>query len=516
MGTKTSKASPIDTLMDTTRKLTTKERSLWKAHFGKASKKASTSKKTSLEPAEPASLESLNQSKSVSDLESVTGDSDYKARYIGLKACYKVGDVLRVDLGVGVDGTNNMAQFEVLKVDANGAITHAAIMSGVDYNGTAPFPTERASGTGAGRRHLERETDKKRILERRRLEHERMEMYDGETQGETKTDAQTRSMSCAESDPNSGYTAEISRAAFNATNAIDDTVKRAASAHREENDNLGELVQEKTIDAVIDLTAEFTKDIVKDAAKHMLEHAPALGWSAASVGAAGAAGGVALAAAGPLAITLVVFGVLKVGGGVILDHYGNKWCGSHKKWWSKFGETLLGDQRVTRLMVAAMQAESGSSMITELGLALCSMESKPNARRLAQQGVLDNNYQAFQHLNKARDKAITYLHNGENGELMTYIMAARVIMVFNCLCDRRALHSKAIIIFGKLMNKTKVKSLIKSSKSKSSKDDMAPLGELILFVQTTDAFIGMYGVDVEIPDYEVYHRRPALRCDGAQ
>ena len=88
----------------------------------------------------------------------------------------------------------------------------------------------------------------------------------------------------------------VARTAFDATNAINDTVKRAASAHHKEKHNLGELVQEKTIDAVIDLTAEFTKDIVKDAAKHMLEHGP-LGWSAASVGAAGAAGGRPAAAA---------------------------------------------------------------------------------------------------------------------------------------------------------------------------------------------------------------------------
>jgi hypothetical protein len=155
-------------------------------------------------------------------------------------------------------------------------------------------------------------------------------------------------------------------------------------------------------------------------------------------------------------------------------------------------------------MVQAMQAEPCSSMLTELKFAMCSMAANVNAQALAQQGILNVNYPAYVHLKEARDKAMTFLHSGQNGEPMSYVMAARVIMVFDCLCARRVLHSKALETMEKLMTNDRVKDLMQQANNYRTKDYMSPLGELISFVQMTNECIGMHEVDVGIPDYDAY------------
>ena len=260
--------------------------------------------------------------------------------------------------------------------------------------------------------------------------------------------------------------------------------------------NVGELTAEHMVEHAVKhaVSKEIVEHVVKDGVVgHVMEHKKAI-----------AGGAVALAAAGPVAITLAICGVLKVVGGCVVDLCGTHFRASHNKWWSSFGDMLLGDKRVTKIMVQAMQAEPCSSMITELKLAMCSMAANVDAQALAQQGILNVNYQAYTYLKEARDKAMTFLHNSQNGEPMSYVMAARVIMVFDCLCDRRALHSKALVTMEKLMTKDRVKDLMKQANNSRTKDYMSPLGELISFVQMTNAFIGMHNVDVGIPDYDAY------------
>ena len=280
----------------------------------------------------------------------------------------------------------------------------------------------------------------------------------------------------------------------NVPRAVENIVKRALDAEREPKQvhhSAWHKKKEILFERAIDGASESTGELAKKFSEHALE--PCF-----------AGGAVALAAAGPVAITLAICGVLKVVGGCVVDHFGAKFRGSHNKWWSSFGDTLLGDKRVTKIMVQAMQAEPCSSMLTELKYAMCSMETNVDAQTLAQQGILSGKYQAYKHLWEARKKAISFLHNSENGEPMSYVMAARVIMVFDCLCDRRALHSKALVTMEKLMTKDRVQDLMKQASNSRTKDYMSPLGELISFVQMTNEFIGMHNVDVGIPDYDAY------------
>jgi hypothetical protein len=279
--------------------------------------------------------------------------------------------------------------------------------------------------------------------------------------------------------------------------AVKNTVKRARDAEHME--RLSHGLSKVTVvgsEYAGEVSKEFVTKFGEKVAENMVEH------KGATVFGAGAS--VALAAAGPLAITLAICGVLKVVGGCFVDHYGAQFRASHNKWWSSFGDMLLGDKRVTKIMVQAMQAEPCSSMLTELKFAMCSMAANVDAQALAQQGILNVNYQAYTYLKEARDKAMTYLHSGQNGEPMSYVMAARVIMVFHCLCDRRALHTQALVIMEKLMKKDRVKDLIKQANNSRTKDYMSPLGELISFVQMTNECIGMHDVDVGIPDYDAY------------
>ena len=126
------------------------------------------------------------------------------------------------------------------------------------------------------------------------------------------------------------------------------------------------------------------------------------------------------AAIPPVLITLLILGGAKIVAGGFVDYYGRKWrAGSHDAWWSSFGDTLLGDQKVTRLMVEAMQAEPYKSMTFYLRRAMNSLETNLDARRQAQMGTLDKSYTAFHELLKARDKAINHLHNNHNAEPMT-------------------------------------------------------------------------------------------------
>ena len=131
-------------------------------------------------------------------------------------------------------------------------------------------------------------------------------------------------------------------------------------------------------------------------------------------------GGLVVSAAiPPVLISLLILGGAKIVGGMVVDHCGRKWRGSHDAWWSSFGDTLLGDQKVTRLMVEAMQAEPYKSMTFYLRRAMNSLETNLDARRQAQMGTLDKSYTAFHELLKARDKAINHLLKNHNAETMT-------------------------------------------------------------------------------------------------
>ena len=126
------------------------------------------------------------------------------------------------------------------------------------------------------------------------------------------------------------------------------------------------------------------------------------------------------AAIPPVLITLLILGGAKIVAGGFVDYYGRKWrAGSHDAWWSSFGDTLLGDQKVTRLMVEAMQAEPYKSMTFYLRRAMNSLETDPDAHHQAQMGTLNKSYAAYDDLKLARDKAINHLHNNHNAEPMT-------------------------------------------------------------------------------------------------
>ena len=279
--------------------------------------------------------------------------------------------------------------------------------------------------------------------------------------------------------------------------AVKNTVKRARDAEHME--RLSHGLSKVTVvgsEYAGEVSKEFVTKFGEKVAENMVEHKGATVF--------GAVASVALAAAGPVAITLAICGFLKVVGGCVFDHYGAKFRRSHTPWKSSFGDTLYGDKKVTKIMVQAMQAEPCNSMLMELNYAICELEGSVNAQALAQQGILNKDYQAYQHFETARGKAITFLNNGQDGTPMEYVMAARVIMVFDCLCDRRALHSKALVTMEKLMTKDRVKDLIKQANNSRTKDYMSPLGELISFVQMTHECIGMHDVDVGIPDYDAY------------
>ena len=133
-----------------------------------------------------------------------------------------------------------------------------------------------------------------------------------------------------------------------------------------------------------------------------------------------ALGGMVVSAAiPPVLISLLILGGAKIVGGMVVDHCGRKWRGSHDAWWSSFGDTLLGDQKVTRIMVEAMQAEPYKSMTFYLRRAMNSLETNLDAHHQAQMGTLDKSYTAFHELLKARDKAINHLHYQEGAETMT-------------------------------------------------------------------------------------------------
>ena len=146
------------------------------------------------------------------------------------------------------------------------------------------------------------------------------------------------------------------------------------------------------------------------AVKHVAAHGP----SGMALG-----GLVVSAAIPPVLITLLILGGAKIVGGMVVDHCGRKWRGSHDAWWSSFGDTLLGDQKVTRIMVEAMQAEPYKSMRTYLRRAMNSLETDPDAHHQAQMGTLSKSYAAYDDLKLARDKAINHLHNNHNAEPMT-------------------------------------------------------------------------------------------------
>ena len=146
------------------------------------------------------------------------------------------------------------------------------------------------------------------------------------------------------------------------------------------------------------------------AVKHVAAHGP----SGMALG-----GLVVSAAIPPVLITLLILGGAKIVGGMVVDHCGRKWRGSHDAWWSSFGDTLLGDQKVTRIMVEAMQAEPYKSMTFYLRRAMNSLETDPDAHHQAQMGTLSKSYAAYDDLKLARDKAINHLHNNHNAEPMT-------------------------------------------------------------------------------------------------
>ena len=97
---------------------------------------------------------------------------------------------------------------------------------------------------------------------------------------------------------------------------------------------------------------------------------------------------------------------------------------------------------------------------------------------------------------------LTESNSGYVLKMYSYVMAARVIMVFDCLCERRSLHKNAIGTLEDLMRKNKVQDLIKQASEKRSKDFMSPLGELISFFRMTNEFIKMHDFDPGVPIYD--------------